>query len=88
MRFLVVRNPCKAQSLHAEISAPHPIVSGQRPMRAFENNSTGFEHIAVVARFQGFCNTLLHKEQRDAVLAVERSDAVEDQVGDRWSQTH
>jgi choline dehydrogenase len=33
----------RTQSLHAEIGAPHPIVGGQGPMRAFENDPTGFE---------------------------------------------
>ena len=78
----------RTQSLHAEIGAPHPIVGGQGPMLTFENDPTGFEHIPVVARFQSFRYTLLYKEQRDAVLAVERSDAVEDQVGDGRSETH
>ena len=32
----------RTQSLHAEIGAPHPIVGGQGPMRAFENDPTGF----------------------------------------------
>jgi hypothetical protein len=54
----------RTQSLHAEIGAPHPIVGGQGPMRAFENDPTGFEHIPVVARFQSFRYTLLYKEQR------------------------
>ena len=51
-------------------------------------DAAGFEHIAVVARFQSFRYPLLYKNQRDAVLAMERRDAIEDQVGDGRGQTH
>src|SRR4029077_6963729 len=78
----------RTQFLHAEIGAPHPIVGGQGPMRAFENDPTGFKHLPVVAGFQSFRYTLLHQKQRDAVLAVECRDAVEDQVGDGGSEPH
>ena len=78
----------RMQSSHAEIGPPYPVVGGQGPMRAFEDNPAGFEHIPVIARVQSFRHTLLYQEQGDAVLAVEHSDTVEDQIGDGRSKPH
>jgi len=74
--------------LYAEIGAPHPVVGGQIPMCAFENDPAGLEHIPVIARFESLGHALLDQQQRDTILTVECGDAVEDQVGDGWSEPH
>ena len=55
---------------------------------ALEHDPAGFQHIAVVAGFERLGNALLDEQEGKPILAVERGDAVEDQVGDGGRQPH
>jgi hypothetical protein len=60
----------------------------KRLVAAFQHHPAGLEDIAVIAGFERLGDALLDEQQSDPVLAVERRDALKDQIRDRRSQAH
>jgi hypothetical protein len=73
--------PVRAQpTLHTEIGTTDPVIGDQR-VSAFQRDPSGFKHVPIVAGFERFGDALLDQQQGDPILAIERRDAVEDQIG-------
>jgi hypothetical protein len=66
----------------AALPEPQPVVSD------FQRDPSGFKHVPIVAGFERFGDALLDQQQGDPILAIERRDAVEDQIGHCRRQTH
>src|SRR5919108_2863570 len=68
------------KSSHAKIRPFHLFIRKQRVVRAFEHEVPGLEHVAIVAGAERLRNALLDEEHRDAGLAMDLLDALENLV--------
>src|SRR5690606_16440122 len=75
-------------ALHAEIRLPHADVGIERSVIAFEHHASRFEDVAVVGEFESFGDALLDQQNGQPCLAPDFDEFVEDEVGDRRSQSH